>query len=52
MVKSKENMNDNLIMYLSYGGETNLDGGVSPSSFTFRRKFKYNDDVVETISNR
>ena len=32
------NINDNLIMYLSNGGEPSPDGGGSPSSFVSRRR--------------
>jgi len=36
------NINDNLIMYLSNGGESSLDGGCSPSSFVSRRMLMIN----------
>ncbi|MDR3598542.1 hypothetical protein [Clostridium sp.] len=32
------NINDNLIVYLSNGGEPSLDGGGSPSYFASRRR--------------
>ncbi|WP_297426085.1 recombinase family protein [Clostridium sp.] len=36
------NINDNLIMYLSNGGEPSPDGGGSPSYFTSRRRLMIN----------
>ena len=36
------NINDNLIMYLSNGGEPSPDGGGSPSYFVSRRKLMIN----------
>ena len=36
------NINDNLIMYLSNGGEPSPDGGGSPSYFGSRRKLMIN----------
>ena len=36
------NINDNLIMYLSNGGEPSPDGGGSPSYFVSRRRLMIN----------
>jgi len=36
------NINNNLIMYLSNGGEPSLDGGSSPSSFVSRKMLMIN----------
>jgi site-specific DNA recombinase len=36
------NINDNLIMYLSNGGEPSPDGGDSPSSFVSRKMLMIN----------
>ena len=42
-IKSAElNINDNLIMYLSNGGEPSPDGGGSPFSVVSRRMFIIN----------
>lgn len=42
-IESKElNINDNLISYLSNGGEPSLDGGCSPSYYVSRRKLMIN----------
>jgi len=42
-IKSIEiNINDNLIMYLSNGGEPSPDGGGCPSSVVSRRMFMIN----------
>jgi site-specific DNA recombinase len=36
------NINDNLIMYLSNGGEPSPDGGGSPSYFVLKRMLRIN----------